>query len=647
VIVGGAFTLIGRQTGSWVGIGTNGSVDSLPPVLTGQVDQAVSDGRRGWFVVVGDDEAWALVHVRADRTIDPSWHLQTNGEIDAVAMRSGVLYIGGTFTKIGKESHHRVAAIDIATRKPLPWDARVSAKRAKDDASVSLLELSPDGRTLYFAGDFARVRGSVRSGYAALDTATGKVTPWRPTVDGDANALVASQSQVYIAGDFVRVDGRLRDELAAVTARDGALTDWSPEPNGAINTLVRMPDGTVIAGGTFTSIGGKSRRGLARVSAESGGATPWDPNVDGAVWAVLPVGDTVYVGGKFDAVGGATRSNLAAVSASSGRPTPWDPRADKSVYVLARGATSGRILAGGAMRTVGAIARGGLAAISADGSSVLPWSPPLGGTIRALAFDPRSGETIFAGRYRLAGEATQRSLGVVGPDFATEPWGGDFNSSVNAVAFAPDGSVFVGGSFTTAQGAARKRLAQLDPAGTLTKWNAGANALVQSLLVDGDQLFVGGNFTSVGGAIRRGLAVLDTGNGLATGWDAGLDGNIAATTLRGDTLYVAGTFETVGTRPRNYLASVSAETAAPSTWDPDPDDVVNGLCLDPAGESLYAVGQFVNVGNSARDAALFDTEAGFLLGWRPDSHVAGYSCAANADNSTVYLGADGELDVFH
>jgi hypothetical protein len=307
---------------------------------------------------------------------------------------------------------------------------------------------------------------------------------------------------------------------------------------------------------------------------------------------------------------------------------------------------NGRVLAGGDFATVGGVKRSGLAAVSLDGSTVLPWVPPIDGTIRALAYDPGSGDVFFGGRYRLPGDAVQRSLGVVHPGLVAEPWGGAFNSLVSALGLAPDGSVYAGGAFTNAQGRARKRLVQLAPDGTLTSWNSGANGLVSSLALDGDQLYVGGNFTSIGGASRRGLAVLDTAGGLATGWDAGIDGNVTSLALHGDVLYFGGTFENVGPRARNYLASVSAETAAPTVWDPDPDDAVSGLCLASSGSELYAVGDFTTIGRATRDAAVFDTSAGFLLGWRPDVPVSGYSCTTSLDGTTVYLGGDATFDVF-
>jgi hypothetical protein len=52
------------------------------------------------------------------------------------------------------------------------------------------------------------------------------------------------------------------------------------------------------------------------------------------------------------------------------------------------------------------------------------------------------------------------------------------------------------------------------------------------------------------------------------------------------------------------------------------------------------------VGRADRNAAEFDTQAGFLLGWRPDAPFTAYSSATSLDGSTVYLGGDGAFFVF-
>src|SRR5436305_2507184 len=94
VVVGGVFTLIGRQTGSWVGIGADGSVPLLPPAWYSTIGQAVPDGSRGWFLLTQDEDGNSQVaHLLADRSLDPKWKVSFDGDVYAIADDGTTLYV--------------------------------------------------------------------------------------------------------------------------------------------------------------------------------------------------------------------------------------------------------------------------------------------------------------------------------------------------------------------------------------------------------------------------------------------------------------------------------------------------------------------------------------------------------------------------
>jgi hypothetical protein len=43
---------------------------------------------------------------------------------------------------------------------------------------------------------------------------------------------------------------------------------------------------------------------------------------------------------------------------------------------------------------------------------------------------------------------------------------------------------------------------------------------------------------------------------------------------------------------------------------------------------------------------MFDTAAGFVLGWRPNAPFTGEAVATSLDGAELYLGGEGAFDVF-
>ncbi len=177
VYVGGSFRLLGRPTGSWVALKAGVGVLHRPLTVNEPVVAAVSDGKRGWFLVTEADEGETrLVHLRADATVDPKWHPTTDGTVAAVARSGRKVFLAGDFMKVAGLPHARLAAIDARTGRALAWRPNVAGKKPKDFADVDVLEVSRDERTLYFSGRFARVGGKPRNSLAAVDVKSAKLT---------------------------------------------------------------------------------------------------------------------------------------------------------------------------------------------------------------------------------------------------------------------------------------------------------------------------------------------------------------------------------------------------------------------------------------------------------------------------------------
>ena len=351
---------------------------------------------------------------------------QPDGRVSAMAISSGTVYIGGSFTHVKNRAgvsqpRTRLAAIDTATCDLLPWTA---------NASDSVTAMAVAGGTVYVGGSFLSINGLSRTRIAALDGATATVLPFSPTVNNPVNALLASGPRLYAGGAFTTVEGLSRTRLAAFTLSTGSLDPtWKPTANAAVYTLAVGAGGQdVYVGGNFTTLNGRSQipyvgavkadsgasdlafspsfgtsapfpilnlsadsRGVYAGGGGSGGhlviwnlsGTLQQPvyQTDGGVQTVAVDGNSLYAGGHFvNYCAGNTgsghpflcdtnvpRSKLFEVSLSSGALTSWAPKLNsaRGVFTSAVDPLTHALWVGGDFTKVGSLSVAHLAKFAA------------------------------------------------------------------------------------------------------------------------------------------------------------------------------------------------------------------------------------------------------------------------------------------
>ncbi|WP_406043123.1 hypothetical protein OG799_03780 [Micromonospora sp. NBC_00898] len=157
------------------------------------------------------------------------------------------------------------------------------------------------------------------------------------------------------------------------------------------------------------------------------------------------------------------------------------------------------------------------------------------------------------------------------------------NGTVKALAASADGrSLYIGGAFTTVNGAAAPRVARIDAATGARVAGftpAALNNQVNDMRLVGGRLIVGGAFQTVAGVTRRGLAALNATTGAAdasvnlrldgprttaTGVTAPVKVEALDVSADGSRLIFVGNFSTVAGQTRHQLA-VAGLTAAGAT----------------------------------------------------------------------------------
>ncbi len=237
-------------------------------------------------------------------TASPMW--QTNGTVETVLISDGVIYAGGTFSKVRPPgttasssqnvTRNNLAAFDAAT------GALITGFNPNVNGKVKALDASPDGSRIYVGGSFRSVGGVTRNRIAAVSASTGAlVNGFNPNAGSTVNAVSATSSAVYLGGSFGRIGGVRQWYLASVSASNGSLnTAFSP-------SLERRPD-LVCTPGSF--------------GCNMAGVVKYTPGVT-AVEAT-PDGSSLLVGGNFVGTNGSSSGGMASLNPTTGANRAWD-----------------------------------------------------------------------------------------------------------------------------------------------------------------------------------------------------------------------------------------------------------------------------------------------------------------------------------
>ncbi|HXJ65324.1 MAG TPA: hypothetical protein VNN79_16335, partial [Actinomycetota bacterium] len=652
IYIGGDFSWVGRPTGSAAAIGaTTGRPDLAMPAISGpgysEVDAVVSDGVGGWYIgggfgQVGSVERHNLVHVLSDKTVDPNFDPNANGNVLALAVSGSTIFAAGSFSHIGGVDRNNIAALDAITGNATPWNPNANA-------TVSALAVS--GSTVYAGGAFNgtdSIGGADRNFIAALDATTGNATSWNPNANNSVFALAAAGSKVYAGGFFNgthSIGGADRNRIAALDGTTGEATSWNPNANSTVFALA-VSGSTVYAGGAFNgtdSIGGADRNYVAALKASTGNATSWSPSANNNVFAITVSGSTVYIGGAFFAVGGDERNHIAGLDVTSGNVTSWNPNTSDDVFALSVSGTT--VYVGGKFTIVNGVYRHDIAALNATTGAPTSWSPIANGFVEALAV---SGSTVYVGgEFNSIGGAARNNIAALDANAGkATSWNPNASNGVRALAVSGS-TVYAGGFFNGTNsigGADRNHIAALNAAtGQATSWNPNANNSVIALAVSGSTVYAGGFFNgtnSIGGADRNFIAALDATTGNATSWNPNANNNVLALAVSGSTVYAGGQFSgvnAIGGVDRNYIAALDATTGAATSWDPNASGFVEALAV--SGGAVYVGGGYNSIGGADRnDIAALDSGTGVATSWDPNADGGVFALAVSG--GTVYAGGD-------
>lgn len=592
----GYFYKAGDYSGSVVSVDADEGGENLSwPVISGDVHAIIPDGNGGYYAggairAVDNEDVGNLIHILPNKTLDRSFLPNPFGAVYALVLRDGILYAGGTFVNIGGQSRYYAAAFNTASGTLTPWNPHLNNH-------VTAIEVTNDAVVL--AGKFTQVNNgsAVRNKIASVSKTDGSVSGWNPALEGGAgwtiNALASSATHLYMGGSFTKVNGTDRNGLAAVSLSNATLDPlFDPAPlSTAIPAVYSLLiDGSVLyVAGSFDSglAGDNTVKHLGAVRTSDGTLiSSFKPVFDTAdqVSDIALANGTLYVYGSFNSVNGMTRVMLAALATSNGTPTAWNP-----------------MIEGGAQR------------IAVNANEVL-----IAGDIAGVNWKPYNGLAVIE-------ESTRKFW----PHPLQVPDGED------VLAMAVSGTtMYIGGSFSSINGVARKNLAAIDlSTGAVLPWNPGASGTtttafddtrVNAIVLKDNSVYVAGIFLNVAGQPRKGLAAIDASSGAATSWNpgvgdaVGMDEYVLSMDVHENLLYVSGNFTTLAGASREYLGALDLTTGALANWHPKMTDEVRKVRV--SGNTAYILGDFSGgVNGVARDYGIagVDINTGSATSFNP------------------------------
>ncbi len=581
LLVGGSFNAINGQSRSNLAqvnlVSKQAEAFGLP--IDGPVQALVVSGDRlylgGVFTHINDVTRNYLACVdlaRGELTAwDPAPDSNFNLGVNTLVATDGRIYVAGDFNRLASTARAQVAAFDATTGQLLDWDAHVYVPYTAQTVQA----LAVSSNAVYIGGNFASLGGQSRSHLGAVDTITGSVLPWQPGIPYNAvRALAVSGNTVYVGGDFpgIGIDGP--QYLAAVNGSSGAVLPWTPAPGGTVLSILPL-NNQVFVGGAFGSIGGINRQVVAAIDLSTETPTSWDAHMmaNGAtgsfVSSLVLSGESLILSGWFYGIGGELRDSYGAVRLDDASVLPIDGSVLPQPGYPPR--LSGLLFAGNNLIIAATYANPVPVVFDAVTGLQVDWDFGVDGGISSFA--ATSNTLYIGGSFAIAGGQPRANLAAF--DIATRqllPWHPIVNGSV-ATILARDQTIIAYGNFLTANGQSRTNLAVFDAvSGDLALGPTGLvlDGEIRDINATQNALYLAGNFNHVNQETRSCFAAVDLLTGQVRPWNPGVPTvsvNYEArgwkTLIAADKLIIAGSFSAIGGNPRTGLAAFALTNLPP------------------------------------------------------------------------------------
>jgi len=342
-----------------------------------------------------------------------------------------------------------------------------------DSSTVQTVAVQPDGKILV-GGIFSNLGGVLgttpRKNIGRLNADGSVDMAFDPGANVVVNALaVQPDGYMLVGGQFTMIGGggsgnTARNYIARLDPTGAVDPTFNPGANGIVHEIVLLPNGKILVAGDFTMIGGggtgtNSRPYLARLNSDGSFDGTFDGAVSGFIRgiAVQPADGKIVLGGNFLALHAVSRSFIGRLNADGSLDNGFDPGANNQITAIAVQPDGGILVAGdftmigGGSLNGGTTARTRIARLTSTGGVDGTFNPGVGANfvVNSLALQTDGRIVVGGGFTQLYDMVHPRNrIGRLNTDGSLDlTFDVGANSTVDAIAMLPSGTIVGGGDF--------------------------------------------------------------------------------------------------------------------------------------------------------------------------------------------------------
>ena len=563
LISGFQSTYNGTAVRPLIRINSDGSLDSTFTVNTGTTSTGPNSQARyievlqdnkiligGDFATYSGTAKAAVARLNSDGTLDSTFdaaivNSPAAARVNSIARQAdGKLIIVGLFNSVGGSTRVAIARITADGALDPTLDGG-TGPTGSPSGIINSVAVGADGKPV-LVGTFSGFSGAARGGLARLNIDGSLDTGMVPSLNVKSDILAVARhtdGKLFIGGNLLSANGVARPNFVRLNADGSTDLTFNPGtgPNSPIQAIGVQADGKAIITGNFTQYNGAAASRIARINTDGtldtsfnvGTGLP-DPALNVLVQSIVVQPDgKILIGGGFATYNGVPASRIARLNTDGTLDTSFNTSIgtgpNNSVMKIAL-QTDGKIILVGDFASFNTVAKGRITRLNADGTDDATFNTGTGFPGRAADVAVQGdGKIVVSGSFATFNGLPLPRVARLNSDGSRDTTfdsAGVFTGGeVSAIVPTPDGKYMVVGTFTTAAGLPKNRIARvrsngkLDPKFLTGLGPAGSGTGLRMIVPHNGRYLVGGTFDIFNTSARTSLVSISNATKAVVDYD--------------------------------------------------------------------------------------------------------------------------------